>query len=173
MARPAVFLDRDGVLNVDTGYVGRREDFRWMEGAREAVKLANDRGFLVVVVTNQSGVARGYYGLGDVQRLHEWMRAELASAGARIDAIYVAPHHADAVDERWRHPDHPDRKPNPGMLLRAMADLDIDPARSILIGDKDTDLEAARRAGVRGALFEGGDLRPVMAAALIELERLP
>lgn len=160
------------MLNIDTGYVGRPQDFRWIEGAKAAVKLANDRGYAVVVVTNQSGVARGFYTLGDVDRLHDWMRGELGSAGARVDGIYTAPHHADALEDRWRHPDHPDRKPNPGMLLRAIADLGLDPARSVLIGDKDSDLEAARRAGVRGVLFNGGDLLPTVEAALDRMTRL-
>lgn len=166
MARPALFLDRDGVLNVDSGYVGRPEDWVWIEGAQRAVKLANDAGWLVVVVTNQSGVARGYYTEAEVEALHDWVHAELTVVGARIDAFYTAPHHAEATVERYRHPAHPDRKPNPGMLLRAIAELNIDPARSVLIGDKLSDLEAARRGGVRGVLFEGGDLRDCVQAIL-------
>lgn len=130
------------------------------------MRLANDRGYAVVVVTNQSGVARGFYTLEDVDRLHDWMRGELEAAGARVDAIYTAPHHPDAREDRWRHPDHPDRKPNPGMLLRAIVDLGLDRARSVLIGDKVSDLEAARRAGVHGVLYDGGDLLPIVEAAL-------
>ncbi|MNR24755.1 D-glycero-alpha-D-manno-heptose-1,7-bisphosphate 7-phosphatase [compost metagenome] len=92
----------------------------------------------------------------------------LAEAGARIDAVYAAPHHAEAVDERYRHPDHPDRKPNPGMLLRAIAEHDLDPARSLMIGDQPSDMEAARRAGVAGHRFpEGGDLDHFVAGVLI------
>ena len=91
----------------------------------------------------------------------------LAEAGARIDAVYACPFHAEAVDDRYRHPDHPDRKPNPGMLLRAIAEHDLDPARSLMIGDQPSDMEAARRAGVVGHRFpEGGDLDQFVAAIL-------
>lgn len=157
--RPALFLDRDGVLNEDRGYVHRWEDFRWIPGARETVAAFNRAGWLVIVVTNQSGVGRGYYTEDDVHALHERMRADLADAGARIDAFYHAPQHPDAEHAAYRHPDPPLRKPNPGMILQALADWPIDRATSLLIGDKPSDLEAALRAGIRGVLFEGGDLR--------------
>jgi D-glycero-D-manno-heptose 1,7-bisphosphate phosphatase len=156
--RPAAFLDRDGVLNVDLGYVHRTEDLEWIAGAPQAVRRLNDAGYLVVVVTNQSGIGRGYYDEASMDCVHEALRAHLAAAGARIDAIYACPFHPEAILERYRHPDHPDRKPNPGLLLRAMRDLPIDPDRSFMIGDKDSDMEAARRAGVAGHLFRGGDL---------------
>jgi D-glycero-D-manno-heptose 1,7-bisphosphate phosphatase len=113
----------------------------------------------VIVVTNQSGVGRGYYSEADMHALHKRMSAELAEAGARIDAFYFAPHHPQAPLEAYRHPDPPDRKPNPGMILRAMAEFPIDRARSVLVGDKVSDMEAATRAGVRGLLFTGGDLK--------------
>ena len=157
--KPALFLDRDGVLNEDQGYVHRWEDFRWIPGAKEAVAAFNRAGWLVIVVTNQSGIGRGYYTEDEMHALHGRMQAALAEAGARIDAFYWAPHHPEAAVEAYRHPDPPDRKPNPGMILRALAEWPIDPARSILVGDKPSDLEAARRAGVRGVLFGGGDLR--------------
>jgi D-glycero-D-manno-heptose 1,7-bisphosphate phosphatase len=156
--RPALFLDRDGVLIEDVGYPHRPEDLRWIPGAREAVRLANKAGWWVFVVTNQSGVARGLFTLETVERFHALMTEQLAEAGAHVDAWYVAPHHPDAVAPEWRHPDPPDRKPNPGMLLRAMAEHSVDRARSVMIGDREGDLEAARRAGVRGCLFSGGDL---------------
>ena len=155
---PAAFLDRDGVLNEDVGYLHRTEDLRWIPGAKAAVKRLNEAGFQVFVVTNQSGVARGLFPHSAVAALHAHMAAELAAAGARVDGWYDCPFHAEAVVDEWRHPDHPDRKPNPGLLLRAMAEHPTDRARSLLIGDKPTDLEAARRAGVAGWLFEGGDL---------------
>ena len=157
--RPALFLDRDGVLNEDHGYVHRWEDFRWIAGAKATVAAFNRAGWLVIVVTNQSGVGRGYYTEADVHALHEAMAEDLAAEGAHIDAFYHAPHHPEAVTEAYRHPDPPDRKPNPGMILRALADWPIDAKASLLIGDKPSDLEAALRAGIRGALFEGGDLR--------------
>ena len=162
--RPALFLDRDGVLNEDQGYVHRWEDFRWIPGAREAVAAFNRAGWLVLVVTNQSGVGRGYYTEADMHALHARMAEDLAAAGARIDAFYFCPHHPDAPEEAYRHPDPPDRKPNPGMILRALADWPIDKGRSVLVGDKDSDLEAAQRAGVRALHFPGGDLAQFLAA---------
>lgn len=162
--RPAIFLDRDGVLNEDEGYVYRWEDFRWIAGAREAVAAFNRAGWLVIVVTNQSGVGRGFYSENDVHALHARMAQDLAKVGGRIDAFYYAPHHPDAPLDTYRHPDPPDRKPNPGMILRALADWPIDKTGSLLVGDKPSDLEAALRAGVRGVLFTGGDLSVFLAA---------
>ena len=162
--RPALFLDRDGVLNEDPGYVHRWEDFRWIPGAREAVAAFNRAGWWVFVVTNQSGVGRGYYAEDDMHALHARMNAELAEAGARVDAIYFCPEHPQAPLERYRHPDPPNRKPNPGMILQALADWPIDRERSILIGDKPSDMEAATRAGIRGLLFESGNLEDFLKA---------
>ncbi len=166
MRRPALFLDRDGVLNEDIGYPHRVEDLRWTPGAREAVRLANEAGWWVFVATNQSGVARGLFGPEAVAAFHAAMAEQLAEAGARIDAFYSCPFHPDAVRPQWRHPDHPDRKPNPGMLLRAMAEHPVDRAGSVMIGDKPSDLEAARRAGVRGVAYDGGDLSVVVRRLL-------
>jgi D-glycero-D-manno-heptose 1,7-bisphosphate phosphatase len=157
-ARAAVFLDRDGVLNVDHGYVHQFDRLEWIGGAKAAVARLNALGLLVIVATNQSGIARGYYDEAAMEAFHEAMAADLAGAGARIDAFYACPYLAEATVARYRHPDHPDRKPNPGMILRAMAEWNIDPARALLIGDKESDLEAARRAGISGVLFPGGDL---------------
>jgi D-glycero-D-manno-heptose 1,7-bisphosphate phosphatase len=156
--RPALFLDRDGVLNEDRGYVFRWEDFRWIAGAREAVATFNRAGWLVIVVTNQSGVGRGFYSEDDMRALHARMSQDLAQAGGHIDAFYHAPHHPEAPVEAYRHPDPPDRKPNPGMILRALGEWPIDREASLLVGDKPSDLEAALRAGIRGVLFEGGNL---------------
>lgn len=158
MSRPAVFLDRDGVLIVDRGYPHLESHLEFVEGAAEAVRRLNDAGYLVVVVTNQSGVARGYFTEAQMHAFNALMKKRLAEQGARLDAIYACPFHPEALVEAWRHPDHPDRKPNPGMLLRAIREHDIDPHKSFLIGDKPDDVEAARRAGVAGFLFEGGDL---------------
>ena len=168
MSRPAAFLDRDGVLIVDCGYPHRPDQLVLIPGAAEAVKRLNDAGYVVVIVTNQSGVARGLFSEETMHGFNALLVERLAEAGARIDAVYAAPHHAEAVDERYRHPDHPDRKPNPGMLLRAIAEHDLDPARSLMIGDQPSDLEAARRAGVAGHRFpEGGDLDHFVAGVLI------
>ena len=152
-----VFLDRDGVINADIGYLWRREDFVWIPGAPAAIRLFNERGRPVVVVTNQSGVARGYYSEQDVESLHRWMNDELNRQGARIDAFYFCPHHPDgAIPEYTRVCDC--RKPQPGMLLQAMEDWRADPAKSFLIGDKESDVAAAAAAGIRGYLFDGKNL---------------
>lgn len=168
--RAAILFDRDGVLNVDEGYAYDPARLVWIEGAREAVKAANAAGVLAIVVTNQSGIGRGYYTEAQMHAFHAAMSAGLAEVGARIDAFYFAPHHEDAAEDRYRVADHPDRKPNPGMLLRAMAEHGVDPARAVMIGDKPSDMEAARRAGVRGVPFEGGDLNQLVGGLLAELE---
>ena len=158
MSVPGAFLDRDGVLIEDCGYPHLDEHLRLMPGAAAAVKRLNDLGYRTVIVTNQSGVARGLF---DEERMHAFnalLLKRLADEGARIDAVYACPFHAEATVARYRHPDHPDRKPNPGMLLRAIAEHDIDPARSLMVGDQPSDMEAARRASVQGLRFEGGDL---------------
>jgi D-glycero-D-manno-heptose 1,7-bisphosphate phosphatase len=155
--RPALFLDRDGVLNVDHGYVSRREDFAWIDGARETIAAFNARGWWVFVVTNQSGIAQGLYTEDDMQTLHLWMHAQLAESGAHIDRIYHCPFHENGVVERYRR-DSYDRKPKPGMLIQAMTEFPVIREASIMIGDKDTDMEAARAAGVHAALFTGGNL---------------
>jgi len=159
---PAVFLDRDGVINVDKGYVHKQADFEWMTGACEAIKYANDNGFLVIVVTNQSGIARGYYTEEDVQALHAWMNQHLAERGAKIDAFYYSPYHPDGTIREYRRVSDC-RKPQPGMLLQAFADWPIDKAQSFLIGDNEKDMAAATQAGILGYLFGGDDLHALMA----------
>lgn len=156
--RPAVFFDRDGVINQDKGYTHKVEDLVFIHGAVAAIREVNDCGALAIVVTNQAGVARGLYGPDAVQRFHQAMAEQLARQGAHIDAFYSCMHHPDAVVPAYWHPNHPDRKPNPGMILRAMAEWPIDPGTSQLIGDMASDIEAARQAGVAGHLFDGGDL---------------
>ncbi|NGM50233.1 HAD family hydrolase [Caulobacter sp. 602-2] len=154
----AVFFDRDGVLNADHGYVHDPARLEWIPGAREAVAALTRAGVRCIVVTNQSGVARGYFPETAVHALHAFMREELARTGGEIAAFYHAPFHKDAVIEAYRHDDHPDRKPNPGMILRGLAEHGLSPETCVLVGDNDSDVEAARRAGVEGFLFEGGDL---------------
>jgi D-glycero-D-manno-heptose 1,7-bisphosphate phosphatase len=170
--RPAIFLDRDGVLNEEIGYLHRIEDLRWTLGAAEAVRAFNQAGWLVFVVTNQAGVAHGLYQEADIAALHTHMIEALAHEGARVDAFYYCCWHPEAKVEAWRHPDHPDRKPNPGMLNRAMEDWPVDRARSFLIGDRDSDIEAARRAGVAGFKFEGGNLADFAEASRRQVGRL-
>ena len=152
--KPALFLDRDGVLNEDQGYVYRWEDFRWIVGAREAVADFNRAGWLVIVVTNQSGVGRGYYTEDAVHALHAHMQSDLAQVGGHIDAFYHAPQHPEAIEPAYRHPDPPLRKPNPGMILQALTDWPIARAASVLVGDKPSDVEAAARCVVDAGLPE-------------------
>jgi D-glycero-D-manno-heptose 1,7-bisphosphate phosphatase len=161
LPRPAAFLDRDGVLNEDVGWVHRPEQFIWVEGAIEAVRLLNDSGYLVFVVTNQGGIARGFYRPEDVESLHEWMASELARARARVDAFYYCPHHPSEGHAPWVTVCEC-RKPEPGMLRRAMREFPVDPALSFMIGDRETDLQAAAAAGVRGHHFPGGNLALVV-----------
>jgi D-glycero-D-manno-heptose 1,7-bisphosphate phosphatase len=145
-----VFLDRDGTLNVEKNYLYRIEDFQWVPGAPEAVKKLNDAGFWVIVVTNQAGIARGFYKEADMRRLHDHMAEDLAKIGARIDGFYFCPH----------HPDDPKgcdcRKPKPGMIRQAEKDFDIDRAASFLVGDRVQDVEAAKAAGVSPILVKTG-----------------
>ena len=158
LSRPAVFLDRDGVLIEDSGYPHREADLILIPGAARAIAAIKATGALAIIVTNQSGVARGLFSLEQMETFNTRLVETLAADGGRIDAVYACPFHAEAVDDRLRHPDHPDRKPNPGMILRAALDCGVDLSRSALIGDRASDLEAARRAGVAGHLFTGGDL---------------
>ncbi len=155
--RPAAFLDRDGILNEDTGYVHRVEQVRWVAGAHDAVRWLNDAGYLVFLVTNQAGIARGYYSEEDVQVLHAWMCAELGKAGAHLDGIAYSPFHPEGSVERYRR-ESDLRKPAPGMLRKFMAEWPIDLSQSFMVGDRLTDLEAAAAAGVPGHLFRGGNL---------------
>lgn len=167
MSRPAAFLDRDGVLIHDCGYPHRPDQLQMMPGAAAAVKRLNDAGFMTVIVTNQSGVARGYFTEDTMHSFHDLLLAELAKGGARIDAVYHCPFHEKAVDQKYFHADHPERKPNPGMLLRAAKDHDLDLSEaSLMIGDNISDTDAAARAGVRGYLFEGGNLDEFVAGIL-------
>jgi D-glycero-D-manno-heptose 1,7-bisphosphate phosphatase len=162
-------LDRDGVLNLDVGYAYRPDQLVLVEGAAAAVRRLNDAGWAVAVVTNQSGVARGLYDEAAIGVFHTAMDAALAASGAHVDAWYYCPFHPDATVPAYRHADHPDRKPNPGMVLRALADFAVSPDRAFLIGDQPSDIEAAWRAGVAGYLFRGGDLDAFVAKTLRDL----
>jgi len=154
---PIVFFDRDGVLNADIGYLWRKEDFVWMPGAPETIRLFNQLGWQVVVVTNQSGVARGYYQEADVQSLHVWMNDELAKQDAHIDRFYFCPHYPQGAQAKYAV-ECDCRKPQPGMILRGLAEWTADPADCILIGDKESDIAAATAAGIKGYLFAGSNL---------------
>lgn len=170
MSQPCAFFDRDNTLNLDAGYTHRPEDLTWMPDATEAIRALNDLGWRVVVCTNQSGVARGYFDEAAVEAFHEAMQTSLATVGAHIDGFYSCYCHADGVVERYTVADHPDRKPNPGLLQRAMADWDVDPARAFMVGDNITDIQAAEAAGIPGYSYDGGSLLEVVRRALADLE---
>lgn len=155
--RPAIFFDRDGTLNVDTGYLYKTEEFRWIEDAPAALRWANDHGYLTVVITNQSGVARGFYTEADVEKLHRWMNQRLAEIGAHIDAFYYCPHHPEGTVAKYRK--HCDcRKPGTALIEEACGALHIERSASFFIGDAERDMECAARSGLRGVRYEGGSL---------------
>lgn len=165
--RPAVFFDRDGVLNHDTGYIHRIEDFRWTETARRAIKYCNDAGYFVFVVTNQAGIAQGYYDEAAVRRLHGHMNDTLREDGARIDDFRYCPHHPEgAVATYAKSCDC--RKPRPGMIMSLLEAWPVAVQGSILFGDRHSDIEAAEAAGLPGVLFAGGCLHSVVVATLSE-----
>jgi D,D-heptose 1,7-bisphosphate phosphatase len=157
LRRPAVFFDRDGVLNHDSGYTFEAGKLQWIEGAQEAVKAVNDAGYFAFVVTNQSGVARGFYEESHVHALHRWMADEMAAIGAHIDAFEYCPDHPDGTVERYRRVNDR-RKPGAGMITDLLARFPVNADKSLLVGDKPSDLEAARAAGLQGHLFSGGNL---------------
>jgi D-glycero-D-manno-heptose 1,7-bisphosphate phosphatase len=155
MAAPAVFLDRDGTLIEEVGYLDRLERLRLFPWSIDAVRLLNRAGFAVVVVSNQAGVARGFFGEAFVEEVRRDIDARVAAGGARIDGWYHCPHHPDApVAEYRRQCDC--RKPRPGMIRQAARDLQIDPARSYVIGDRWLDVQLAHNVGARGILVRTG-----------------
>jgi D-glycero-D-manno-heptose 1,7-bisphosphate phosphatase len=157
LTRPALFLDRDGVLNLEKSYLHKQADFEWMPGAREAIRLANDKGWFTFVVTNQAGVAHGYYEEPDIHALHAFMQEELAAVGAHIDAFEYCPHHPEGLQGAYKkHCDR--RKPGPGMIRDLMKNWPLDSQRSFLVGDMPHDVAAAESAGIRGYRFPGGNL---------------
>ncbi|MBN8871954.1 MAG: HAD-IIIA family hydrolase [Rhodospirillales bacterium] len=166
LRRRALFLDRDGVINVDHGYVGSRDRFEFLPGALEAIRAATEAGWHVFVVTNQSGVARGLYTEAAVQVLLAWVADEARAIGGTLDDVRYCPYHTDAALPEYRR-ESDWRKPGPGMLLDLIRAWEVDPLRSAMIGDQPTDLQAAAAAGVPGHLFGGGNLldfvRPILA----------
>jgi len=160
MTRKAAFIDRDGVLNEERAFVHRIDDFAFVPGAVEALRMLKAAGYLLVVVTNQSGIARGLYSEADYLALTAHMRERLAAAGVDLDAVEYCPHLPDAAVAAYRL-DCDCRKPKPGMLRRAIEALDIEPGESFLVGDRLSDIEAGRAAGIgRGFLVRTGNALP-------------
>lgn len=157
MSKPAIFFDRDGVLNVDVGYLCKIEDFKWIDGAIETIKYFNDKGYYVFVITNQSGVARGYYREDDIHKLHQWMNEDLYKYSAHIDEFFYCPHHIKGVIPEYSF-DCECRKPKIGMIKQALEKYDINIEKSLLIGDKDSDIECAKNVGINSIKFNGEKL---------------
>ena len=145
-----MFFDRDGTLNVEKNYMFRVEDWEWLPGAIEAIQIFNQRGFQVIVISNQAGIARGLYSVQDLERLHVWVNEDLSRHGATIDAFYFCPHHPDFGGPCSC------RKPEPGLLFRAARERRIDLAQSFLVGDKATDIHAGIAAGCTSFLLASG-----------------
>ncbi|MGZ3821667.1 MAG: D-glycero-beta-D-manno-heptose 1,7-bisphosphate 7-phosphatase [Mucilaginibacter sp.] len=169
--RKAVFLDRDGTINVEKNYLFRKEDWEWIPGSMEAICNFNKAGYLVIVISNQGGVARGKYSEEDIHHLHAYVDQELARIGAWIDAYYYCPHHPEYGDNR----NCICRKPHPGMILRASDELGIDLSASYFVGDKIIDMEAALAAGLKPIMVKTGygkyeaDLAPAIVSVVENL----
>lgn len=158
------FLDRDGVVNIDPGYVFRIEDFKFIPSIFTVLRFLISRGYKLIVVTNQSGIGRGYYTRDDFRKLNEWMIQQFAEQNVEITAVYSCPH---APEEKC-----PCRKPEPGMFLQAIKEYDIDPSRSWMLGDKDTDMAAAKNAGIPNRVMFGGAASTQCTHRISELTEL-
>ena len=157
MKLKAAFFDRDGVLNVDKSYLYKIEDLEWIDGAKEALAYLTQQGYTVFVVTNQSGIARGYYTVDDMNKLHNYMAQQVAAAGGKIEKFYYCPHLPEGKIAEYAV-ECDCRKPKPGLILRAFEEYDIDKDAAFLIGDKPRDVESAEAAGIKDYLFSGGNL---------------
>jgi D-glycero-D-manno-heptose 1,7-bisphosphate phosphatase len=166
--KPAAFLDRDGVVNYDDGYMGTQDRIRWMPNAAKAIRRLNDAGYFVFFFTNQSGVAHGYFTERELIALHDWMLAELATQGARVDDVRFCPHHPGGSVAGYLE-EHHWRKPKPGMIHDLMEHWPVEYQGSFVIGDRSTDIEAAQAVGLPGFLFAGGDLDDFVANIIAQM----
>ena len=154
------FLDRDGVINsckINKGYVGFIKDFKWIKGSKKAIKYLKLKKYKIVIVTNQSGIARGYFTLRDVYKLHNHLRDELKNFGTKVDKIYFCPYHKDGIIKKYSKNSNL-RKPNIGMFNKALKIFNIEKKSSFMIGDQITDLQFAEKAGITGYLFKKNNL---------------
>lgn len=168
---PALFLDRDGVINHEVGYLFRPEDVRWVEGIFALCRTASTLGYRLVVVTNQSGIARGYYSMDDFDALTTWMRGEFRQQGVVLDAVYCCPYHPEHGLGEYRR-EHEDRKPSPGMLRRAASELGVDLRASVMVGDRCSDVGAANAAGLRQAFLMRGTEAANCPGSALEIDSL-
>lgn len=153
----ALFLDRDGVINIDHGYVYKIEDFDFMSGIFDLAREAHKKGYLIFVITNQAGIGRGFYGTSEFNHLTDWMCGEFFSQDVFISKVYYSPYHATHGKGKYKQ-DHQSRKPNPGMICQAVDEFDVDLSKSVLLGDKLTDVQAGEAAGVgTNILYLGSD----------------
>lgn len=150
----AVFLDRDGVINIDHGYVSTSEKFDFIEGVFAACLQLQRMGFIIIIVTNQSGIARGFYTVEQFENMTDWMLQQFSIHGVRISSVYYCPHYPKANDSLYSQVCNC-RKPAPGMLLQAISEYNIDPKQSVMIGDKISDMQAAARAGIGCKILVG------------------
>jgi D-glycero-D-manno-heptose 1,7-bisphosphate phosphatase len=155
MKRPAVFIDRDGTISEEVGYVNHPSRFRLFPYSSEAIRILNDSGWLAIVVTNQAGVARGYFSEDVIKQIHRQLEGALHEESARLDAIYYCAHHPSVGEPPYRH-DCDCRKPKPGLIEQAARDFDIDMAASWMAGDRYSDIELARNAGLQSAFVLSG-----------------
>ena len=155
MKQPAVFIDRDGTISEEVGYVNHPSRFRLFPYAAEAIRILNDAGWLAIVITNQAGVARGYFSEDVIHRIHDQLTRDLQNESARVDAIYYCAHHPSVGEPPYRF-DCDCRKPKPGLIQRAAKDFEIDVAASWMVGDRYSDIELARNAGLRSAFVLSG-----------------
>lgn len=153
--RPAVFLDRDGTINLDKGYICRPEEWEFEAGSVEAIRLLNQAGYLVIVISNQAGIGMGHFAEAQVEKLHAWVLAELIKQGAQIDGFYFCPHHPEHGLGAYKTVCRC-RKPAPGLIIQAAAEQNIDLARSYMIGDHNSDVEAGRAADVQPIFVRTG-----------------
>jgi len=160
----AVFLDRDGTINEEVGYLSRLEELKIYDNAAEAIRLLKEKGFLAVVITNQSGVARGFFSEDFIIKVHNKMNEYLTERGASLDALYYCPHHPRYGNDQYRK-ECSCRKPQPGLLLKAAEDLNVDLERSYMIGDMPRDMDIARKVGAKGVMVRTGYGRNVVATS--------
>lgn len=165
----AVFFDRDGILNVDSGYVHRKEDVQWIPGAVDIISELTQKGWLIFVVTNQSGVARGYYSEKEVHALHQWMNYIFSEKNGHVTEFFYCPHLSGA-DVKKYDTICSCRKPKPGMIFQALEKYQVPKERAFLFGDGKRDIEAASRAGIQGFLFDGSNIRDFVREKLPQIK---